>query len=133
MGAEISLAAYEALVSILKVFVSTFFPHSLYLVEESEQMFSETEGRSQLDYMCLSFIQNINDLLGSGVLARSRRAVLLDIKVPFFLFCHKADIFVAIYLIFGLYNWILKFYIHLLFCYSSLKFSEFIICAWHIN
>ncbi|KAK7346778.1 hypothetical protein VNO80_21301 [Phaseolus coccineus] len=80
MGAEISLAAYEALVSILRVFASTFFPHSLYLVEESEQMFSEVEGRPPLDYMCLSFIQNINDLLGSGVLARTRRAVLLDIK-----------------------------------------------------
>ncbi|KAL9326764.1 hypothetical protein ACSQ67_007409 [Phaseolus vulgaris] len=80
MGAEISLAAYEALVSILRVFASTFFPHFLYLVDESEQMFSEAEGRPPLDYMCLSFIQNINDLLGSGVLARTRRAVLLDIK-----------------------------------------------------
>jgi len=97
MGAEISLAAYEALVSILRVFASTFFPHFLYLVDESEQMFSEAEGRPPLDYMCLSFIQNINDLLGSGVLARTRRAVLLDIKVPFSLFRHKADIFVAIF------------------------------------
>ncbi|XP_027919590.1 uncharacterized protein LOC114178088 isoform X2 [Vigna unguiculata] len=80
MGAEISLAAYEALVSILRVFASTFFPRSLYVVEESEQMFSEAEGRPRLDFMCLSFIQNINNLLGSGVLARTRRAVLLDIK-----------------------------------------------------
>ncbi|CAJ1943228.1 unnamed protein product [Sphenostylis stenocarpa] len=80
MGAEISLAAYEALVSVLKVLASTFFPHSLDLVDESEQLFSETEGRPQLDHVCLSFIQNINDLLGSGVLVRSRRAVLLDIK-----------------------------------------------------
>ncbi|KAG2408431.1 uncharacterized protein HKW66_Vig0032530 [Vigna angularis] len=80
MGAEISLAAYEALVSILRVFASTFFPRYLYVVEESEEMFSEAEGRPRLDFMCLSFIQNINNLLGSGVLARTRRAVLLDIK-----------------------------------------------------
>ncbi|KAK7386290.1 hypothetical protein VNO78_26419 [Psophocarpus tetragonolobus] len=80
IGAEISLAAYEALVSVLRVLASTYFAHSRYLVEESEQLFSETEGRPHLDYMCVSFIQNINDLLGSGVLARTRRAVLLDIK-----------------------------------------------------
>lgn len=81
MGAEISLAAYEALVSVLRVLASTYFPHSFYLVEENEQLFSEIEGRPRLDYMCVSFIQNINDLLGSGVLARTRRAVLLEIKV----------------------------------------------------
>lgn len=81
MGAEISLAAYEALVSVLRVLASTYFPHSFYLVEENEQLFSEIEGRPRLDYMCISFIQNINDLLGSGVLARTRRAVLLEIKV----------------------------------------------------
>ncbi|KAL2573579.1 hypothetical protein AAZV13_17G136200 [Glycine max] len=80
MGAEISLAAYEALVSVLRVLASTYFPHSFYLVEENEQLFSEIEGRPRLDYMCVSFIQNINDLLGSGVLARTRRAVLLEIK-----------------------------------------------------
>ncbi|KAL5183937.1 putative methyltransferase TARBP1 [Glycine soja] len=80
MGAEISLAAYEALVSVLRVLASTYFPHSFYLVEENEQLFSEIEGRPRLDYMCISFIQNINDLLGSGVLARTRRAVLLEIK-----------------------------------------------------
>lgn len=96
MGAEISLAAYEALVSIVRVFASTFFPRYLYVVEESEEMFSEAEGRPRLDFMCMSFVQNINNLLGSGVLARTRRAVLLDIKVPFFLLCRMAHIFVSI-------------------------------------
>ncbi|KAK7330831.1 hypothetical protein VNO77_25035 [Canavalia gladiata] len=79
-GAEISLAAYEALVFVLRVLASAYFPHSSDLVEENEQLFSETEGRPQLDYMCVSLIQNINDLLGAGFLARTRRAVLLDIK-----------------------------------------------------
>lgn len=96
MGAEISLAAYEALVSVLRVLASTYFPRSFYLVEENEQFFSETEGRPQLDYMCVSLIQNMNDLLASGVLARTRRAVLLNIKVPIFLSFIKHIIFVAI-------------------------------------
>ncbi|KAK7406678.1 hypothetical protein VNO78_08307 [Psophocarpus tetragonolobus] len=51
IGAEISLATYEALVSILKVLASTYFAHSCCLVEESEQLFPETEGRPHLDYM----------------------------------------------------------------------------------
>ncbi|KAJ1415056.1 hypothetical protein SESBI_18418 [Sesbania bispinosa] len=78
--AEVCLAAYEALVSVLRVLASTYFPQSFYLIEENEQLFSETEGRPRLDYMCTSFIQNINDLLGAGILARTRRAVLLDTK-----------------------------------------------------
>ncbi|XP_029129783.1 uncharacterized protein LOC109811274 [Cajanus cajan] len=81
MGAEISLATYEALVSVVRVLASTYFPHFFNLVKENKQLCSETEGRPQLDYMCASFIQNINVLLGSGVLTRTRRAVLLDIKV----------------------------------------------------
>ncbi|XP_020231256.1 uncharacterized protein LOC109811829 isoform X1 [Cajanus cajan] len=80
MGAEISLAAYEALVSVVRVLASTYFPHFFNLDKENKQLCSETEGRPQLDYMCASFIQNINVLLGSGVLTRTRRAVLLDIK-----------------------------------------------------
>ncbi|XP_027337446.1 uncharacterized protein LOC113851166 [Abrus precatorius] len=79
-GAEISLAAYESLVSVLRVLASTYVPHSFYPIEENEQLFSEIEARPQLDYMYVSFIKNINDLLGAGVLARARRAVLLDIK-----------------------------------------------------
>ncbi|KAK7262184.1 hypothetical protein RJT34_29746 [Clitoria ternatea] len=79
-GAEISLAAYDALVSVLRVLASTYYSQPYHLLEENEQLFSETEGRSHLDYMCESFIQNINDLLRVGVLARTRRAVLLDIK-----------------------------------------------------
>ncbi|CAL0331179.1 unnamed protein product [Lupinus luteus] len=80
IGAEICLAAYEALVSVLRVLASTNFPQSLHLIEENEQLLSETDGMPQLDSMFASFIQNMNDLLGTGVLARTRRAVLLDIK-----------------------------------------------------
>ncbi|KAK7251820.1 hypothetical protein RIF29_35366 [Crotalaria pallida] len=79
-GAEICLAAHEALVSALRVLASSYFSQSSNLIEENEQLFSETEGRPQLDCMFVSFIQNINDILGAGVLARTRRAVLLDIK-----------------------------------------------------
>ncbi|CAL5197917.1 unnamed protein product [Lathyrus oleraceus] len=78
--AEVCLAAYESLVPVLKVLASTYCIQSFNLIEENEQLFSDIEGRPQLDCMCGSFIQNINDLLGAGILARSRRAVLLDIK-----------------------------------------------------
>ncbi|CAJ2663943.1 unnamed protein product [Trifolium pratense] len=78
--AEVCLAAYEALVPVLKVLASTYCTQSFHLIEENEQLFSDIEGRPQLDCMCVSFIQNINDLLGAGILARTRRAVLLDIK-----------------------------------------------------
>ncbi|KEH31617.1 putative tRNA (guanosine(18)-2'-O)-methyltransferase [Medicago truncatula] len=78
--AEVCLAAYEALVPVLKVLSSTYCSQSFHLIDENEQLFSETEGGPQLDRMCVSFVQNINDLLGAGILARTRRAVLLDIK-----------------------------------------------------
>ncbi|KAL1371104.1 hypothetical protein HN51_001329 [Arachis hypogaea] len=78
--AEIHLAAYEALVFGLKVLASPCFPGSMYLIKENENILSDTEGRPWLDSMCGAFFQNINDLLRTGVLARTRRAVLLDIK-----------------------------------------------------
>lgn len=84
--AEVCLAAYEALVPVLKVIASTYCTQSFFLIEENEQLFSDIEGRPQLDYMCVSLIQNINDLLGAGILARTRRAVLLDIKVLIYLY-----------------------------------------------
>ncbi|KAE9607417.1 putative tRNA (guanosine(18)-2'-O)-methyltransferase [Lupinus albus] len=80
IGAEICLASYEALVSVLRVLASTNFHQSLHLIEENEQLLSVMDSMPQLDSMFASFIQNINDLLGTRVLARSRRAVLLDIK-----------------------------------------------------
>lgn len=92
IGAEICLAAHEALVSVFRVLASTYFLQPLYLIEEIGQLLLETEGRPKLDSMFVSFIQNINDLLGAGVLARTRRAVLLDIKV---LISH-CDIFIAV-------------------------------------
>ncbi|KAK7406677.1 hypothetical protein VNO78_08306 [Psophocarpus tetragonolobus] len=100
-GAEISLATYEALVSIMRVLASTYFAHSCCLVEESEQLFPETEGRPHLDYMGVYFIQNINDLLGFRVLARTQRVVLLDIAT-IFLFVMRYISLLPYYLIFGL-------------------------------
>ncbi|KAK7406674.1 hypothetical protein VNO78_08303 [Psophocarpus tetragonolobus] len=101
IGAEISLATYEALVSIMRVLASTYFAHSCCLVEESEQLFPETEGRPHLDYMGVYFIQNINDLLGFRVLARTQRVVLLDIAT-IFLFVMRYISLLPYYLIFGL-------------------------------
>lgn len=79
--AEVNLAAYETLVPVLRVLASTYCTQSFYLIEENKQLFSEIEVKPELDYLCASFIKNINDLLGAGILARTRRAVLLDIKV----------------------------------------------------
>ncbi|KAK4262528.1 hypothetical protein QN277_028078 [Acacia crassicarpa] len=78
--AEIFLAAYEALVFVLRVLASTYFSQSSFLIMENEKLFLEAEGRPQLDFMLLSFVQNINNLLEVGFLARTRRAVLLDLK-----------------------------------------------------
>lgn len=98
---EVCLAAYEALATVLRVLASTYCTQSFYLIEENEQLFSEIEGRPQLDYMCVSFIQNVNDLLGAGILARTRRAVLLDIKVLISLFDLRHIYLLPYYLIFA--------------------------------
>jgi hypothetical protein len=112
--AEVCLAAYEALVPVLKVLASTYCTQSFYLIEENEQLFSDIEGRPQLDCMCVSFIQNINDLIGAGILARTRRAVLLDIKVNLFFFPY--DIWTVIKLVSTLH-------IHFLICFSNSNFN----------
>lgn len=93
--AEVNLAAYETLVPVLRVLASTYCTQSFYLIEENKQLFSEIEVKPELDYLCVSFIQNINDLLGAGILARTRRAVLLDIKVLISNF-PQVHIFIAI-------------------------------------
>ncbi|KAF7828486.1 putative methyltransferase TARBP1 [Senna tora] len=78
--AEMCLAAYEALVFVLRILASTYFSQSLNLIEENKKLFLEIGGCPQLDSLLLSFIHNFNNLLGVGFLARTRRAVLLDWK-----------------------------------------------------
>ncbi|KAJ0047909.1 hypothetical protein Pint_15756 [Pistacia integerrima] len=77
-GAEICLAAYEALASVLQAVVS---PQALCFVRENDKsMLLAVEGQPWMDSWVLSFLQNVNSLLEVGVLARTRRAILLNWK-----------------------------------------------------
>ncbi|KAB2622786.1 tRNA (guanosine(18)-2'-O)-methyltransferase-like [Pyrus ussuriensis x Pyrus communis] len=78
-GAEISLAAYEALAPALTALVSMFSPKSLDLVTNNGNLFL-SDGKPLLDSLVLSFLQNINNLLAIGVFVRTRRAVLMNWK-----------------------------------------------------
>ncbi|KAJ6961038.1 hypothetical protein NC652_000044 [Populus alba x Populus x berolinensis] len=80
-GAEICLAAYEALAPVLRALVSTSSSLSLDLIRENDEVSAPVvEVKCCLDSLALSFLQNINNLLAVGVLARTRRAVLLNQK-----------------------------------------------------
>ncbi|XP_043812569.1 uncharacterized protein LOC110629722 isoform X3 [Manihot esculenta] len=79
-GAEVFVAAYEALAPILRALVSTFSPLDLDPIRENDKSSSSAEGKAWLDPLLLSFLQNINNLLAVGVLVRTRRAVLLNWK-----------------------------------------------------
>ncbi|XWS49177.1 hypothetical protein CRYUN_Cryun13aG0141400 [Craigia yunnanensis] len=79
--AEVCIAAYEALAPALKAFVSAFSPQTLDLFRENcKSLLPAIEGKPWLDSLVLSFLQNINDLLAVGFMARTRRAVLLNWK-----------------------------------------------------
>ena len=81
-GAEICLAAYEALAFALKALAPSFSPQTLnYFCDNNKQLLSEVKGKPLLDFLVLTFLQNISDLLGIGVLVRTRRAVLMNWKV----------------------------------------------------
>ncbi|XP_029120003.1 uncharacterized protein [Elaeis guineensis] len=80
-GAEIRLAAYEALACVLKALSTYFNPSCLdFVMAYNESHFSNDEVKPLLDPLVLCFLHNINDLLANGVLARSRRAVLMNWK-----------------------------------------------------
>ncbi|XP_062146057.1 uncharacterized protein LOC133854045 isoform X2 [Alnus glutinosa] len=80
-GAEICLAAYEALTPVLRALVSIFSPQVLDTIRENDKvLLPKVEGTPLLDSLALSFLQNINTLLAVGVLARARRAVLMNAK-----------------------------------------------------
>lgn len=81
-GAEICLAAYEALAPVLKALVSMFSPQHLDTIRENDKfLLPKVEGAPLLDSLALLFLQNVNNLLTVGVLARTRRAVLMNWKV----------------------------------------------------
>ncbi|KAF5188699.1 tRNA/rRNA methyltransferase (SpoU) family protein [Thalictrum thalictroides] len=80
-GSEISLAAYEALVPVLKAVASTITPANFDLVMVTDKsLLPKGDDRHWLDNLILSFLQNINELLCHGKLARSRRAILMNWK-----------------------------------------------------
>ncbi|XVF10929.1 hypothetical protein REPUB_Repub07fG0225600 [Reevesia pubescens] len=97
--AEVCLAAYEALAPALKALVSAFSPQALVLFRENcKSLLPAIEGEPWLDSLILSFLQNINNLLSVGFMARARRAVLLNWKwvclesllsIPFYAFESK--------------------------------------------
>ncbi|XP_039022591.1 uncharacterized protein LOC120155085 isoform X1 [Hibiscus syriacus] len=79
--AEICLAAYEALAPALKALISVLSSQTLLLFREnSKSLQPAMEGEPWLDTLVLSFLQNINNLLAVGFMARTRRAVLLNWK-----------------------------------------------------
>ncbi|MBA0773322.1 hypothetical protein Gotri_008606, partial [Gossypium trilobum] len=79
--AEVRIAAYEALAPALKALASVLAPQSLVLfMENSKSLQPAIEGEPWLDTLVFSFLQNINNLLAVGFMARTRRAVLLNWK-----------------------------------------------------
>ncbi|PON64645.1 tRNA/rRNA methyltransferase [Parasponia andersonii] len=80
IGAEICLAAYEALASALRALVSVFSFQTLDFIKENDKLLSKAEDNALLDFLVLPFLQNINGLLAVGVLVRTRCAVLMNWK-----------------------------------------------------
>ncbi|XP_010274499.1 PREDICTED: uncharacterized protein LOC104609816 isoform X2 [Nelumbo nucifera] len=81
MGAEIRLASYEALVPVLKALGSAFPLWDFNsIMTNDESLLPKLEGKPLLDSWVSNFLNNINDLLAVGILARSRRAVLMNWK-----------------------------------------------------
>ncbi|KAE8818497.1 methyltransferase tarbp1 [Hordeum vulgare] len=73
-GAELHLAAYEALAYVLAALSTAPFSQFLDFVETKQK--NQTIILS-LDLLATTFLGNINNLLTNGVLTRSRRAVLM--------------------------------------------------------
>lgn len=68
--------------SVLRALASVFSTQVSDTIRENDKfLLPKLEGTPLLDSLALSFLQNINNLLAVGVLARTRRAVLLNWKV----------------------------------------------------
>ncbi|CAI0417745.1 unnamed protein product [Linum tenue] len=79
-GAEVGVAAYEALSYALKALASSFSKLSLDLIKQHNISSHLTEDEPWLDVVVIPFLHSVNNLLAVGALARSRRAVLLKWK-----------------------------------------------------
>ncbi|KAJ0236798.1 tRNA/rRNA methyltransferase [Hirschfeldia incana] len=78
--AEVCLAAFEALSAVLNAFVSLCSARAFNLLENDNTLLAMVDGEYWLQASVPAFLHNINHLLTAGLLARSRRAVLLSWK-----------------------------------------------------
>ncbi|KAF8780329.1 hypothetical protein HU200_001429 [Digitaria exilis] len=76
-GAELHLAAYEALAYVLAALSTAHNSQYLDLVETKQ---TNQARKFSLDICVTTFLNNINHLLTDGILTRSRRAVLMAWK-----------------------------------------------------
>ncbi|KAK9132748.1 hypothetical protein Scep_012276 [Stephania cephalantha] len=83
-GAEICLAAYEALVPTLNVLESSsspiLIPILIDVIKTKDKLLVQEEEKLLLDSLVCGFLHNVNDLLDAKYLARSRRASLITWK-----------------------------------------------------
>lgn len=87
-GAELHLAAYEALAYVLAALSTARNSQYLDLVETKQTNQART---FTLDICVTTFLNNINHLLTDGILTRSRRAVLISWKVRI-IFCSASSV-----------------------------------------
>lgn len=81
-GAETCLAAYETLVPVLNTVCCSFSPLAHQVVASyNKSTLLQDDGGSFLDPFVNQFFKNVNSLLALGVLAQSRKAILMDWKV----------------------------------------------------
>ncbi|KAL8244568.1 hypothetical protein R6Q59_010826 [Mikania micrantha] len=79
--AEIYLGGYEALHYILKSLVLMHSSSALSLLTKPyNNSAPEAEVKPHIDYFVQQFLENINNLIEAGYLARARRAILIDWK-----------------------------------------------------
>lgn len=80
--AEICIGAFEALCYILKAIASVSSTVSLEMLMENFKSSSpKKEDEPLLDYLFVTFLESINNIIGYSELVRSRRAVLMNWKV----------------------------------------------------
>lgn len=112
--AEVCLAAFEALAAVLNAFVSLCSARAFNLLENDNTLLDMVDGEYWLQASVPAFLHNINHLLTAGLLARSRRAVLLSWKVThIFILFDKAMV---------LYQWNYtchKIFLSMTFCLES--------------
>ncbi|CAN7109062.1 unnamed protein product [Brassica rapa subsp. narinosa] len=78
--AEIYLAAFETLAAVLNAIVSLCSARAFNLLENDNTLLATVDGEYWLQASVPAFLHTINHLLTAGLLARSRRAVLLSWK-----------------------------------------------------